>query len=162
MSDLWRRCLERLEGELSAEDVQTWLMPLQAREDASGLHLFAPNPYSLDTVRDEYLKQIQTISEHLLGHPVPVSLEVGSSALKPTPQRPVASSPAAAPPRPAREATPEAPHVHNLDPHYTFDTFVEGKSNQLGKAAAMQVAMNPGGPTTRCCCMAARGWARRT
>src|ERR1700742_605767 len=67
MSDLWRRCLERLEGELSAEDVQTWLMPLQAREDASGLHLYAPNPYSLDTVRDEYLKQIQTISEHLLG-----------------------------------------------------------------------------------------------
>lgn len=144
MSDLWRRCLERLEGELSAEDVQTWLMPLQAREDASGLHLYAPNPYSLDTVRDEYLNQIQTIAEHLLGHPVPVRLEVGSSGGRPAPQRPVASSPAAAPPRPAREAPPEAPHVHNLDPHYTFDTFVEGKSNQLGKAAAMQVAMNPG------------------
>ena len=38
----------------------------------------------------------------------------------------------------------EPAHVHNLDPHYTFETFVEGKSNQLGKAAAMQVAMNPG------------------
>ena len=55
MSDLWRRCLERLEGELSAEDVHTWLMPLQAREDVFGLHLYAPNPYSLDTVREQFL-----------------------------------------------------------------------------------------------------------
>src|SRR4051812_20151198 len=55
MSDLWRRCLERLEGELTAEDVHTWLMPLQAREDANALYLYSPNPYSLDTVREEYL-----------------------------------------------------------------------------------------------------------
>ena len=43
MSDLWRRCLERLEGDLSAEDLHTWLMPLQARDDPAGLQLFAPN-----------------------------------------------------------------------------------------------------------------------
>ena len=55
MSDLWRRCLERLEGELNAEDLHTWLMPLQARDDTHGLQLFAPNPYTLDTVRERYL-----------------------------------------------------------------------------------------------------------
>src|SRR5512142_1027574 len=77
MSDLWRRCLERLEGELSAEDVHTWLMPLQAREDATGLYLYAPNPYSLDTVREQYLGKIASIVEHLTGRALPVRLEVG-------------------------------------------------------------------------------------
>ena len=148
MSDLWRRCLERLEGELTAEEVHTWLMPLQAREDASGLHLYAPNPYSLDTIRDQYLDKIQTIAGHLIGHPVTVRLEVGSSGGRPVPVRVSSATPSPSPSHQpasrAPEAVPEPPHVHNLDLHYTFETFVEGKSNQLGKAAAMQVAMNPG------------------
>jgi chromosomal replication initiator protein len=145
MSDLWRRCLERLEGELSAEDVHTWLMPLQPREDPTGLFLYAPNPYSLDTVREQYLVKIQSIVEHLTGRALPVRLEVGSSGGRPAPLRPASATHVSTPASPrAQEAAPEPPHVHNLDPHYTFETFVEGKSNQLGKAAAMQVAMNPG------------------
>jgi len=148
MSDLWRRCLERLEGELTAEDVHTWLMPLQPREDANALYLYSPNPYSLDTVREQYLASIQAIVEHLAGRPMAVRLEVGSSGGRPMPARTVVPGSGAAPAPASRHAAPEAApepvHVHNLDPHYTFDTFVEGKSNQLGKAAAMQVAMNPG------------------
>jgi chromosomal replication initiator protein len=153
MSDLWRRCLERLDGELSPEDVHTWLMPLQAREDGTGLYLYAPNPYSLEAVRSQFLGKIETIITHLAGHPLPVRLEVGSHGGRPAPARPASSvaasmrAPAASSAgqasRPA-DAAPEPPHQHNLDPHYTFETFVEGKSNQLGKAAAMQVAMNPG------------------
>ena len=38
-----------------------------------------------------------------------------------------------------------AGHRSNINPTYQFDNFVEGKSNQLGKAAALQVAENPGG-----------------
>jgi chromosomal replication initiator protein len=140
MSDLWRRCLERLEGELSAEDLHTWLMPLQARDDADGLQLFAPNPYTLDAVRERYLVRIEAVLTLLTGHRMSVRLEVGSSAIATNGQRPSAG--------PGRAAVAvEAPTVsftHNLDPHYTFETFVEGKSNQLGKAAAMQVAQNPG------------------
>jgi chromosomal replication initiator protein len=140
MSDLWRRCLERLEGELSAEDLHTWLMPLQARDDVDGLQLFAPNPYTLEAVRDRYLGKIETVLTLLTGHALSVRLEVGSSA--------VAATNGHRPPAPARAVTtpePAAPNfTHNLDPHYTFETFVEGKSNQLGKAAAMQVAQNPG------------------
>ena len=139
MSDLWRRCLERLEGDLSAEDLHTWLMPLQARDDANGLQLFAPNSYTLDTVRGRYLKQIEAVLLQLGGKPCPVRLEVGSSAV-----RPASSAKASAAPRAAATAAPVPAFTHNLDPHYTFETFVEGKSNQLGKAAAMQVATNPG------------------
>ena len=137
MSDLWRRCLERLEGELSAEDLHTWLMPLQAREDETGLQLYAPNSYTLDTVRERYLERIETVLGQLTGQALSVRLDVGSSA------RPLPAKPAATTRAPAAPAA-SAPFVHNLDPHYTFETFVEGKSNQLGKAAAMQVAQNPG------------------
>jgi chromosomal replication initiator protein len=137
MSDLWRRCLAHLESELGAEELHTWLMPLQAREEGSALILYAPNPYTLDTVRNRYLARIGTLLEQLDGHAHELRLEVGSSAKRP--------GKAAATPRPsAAGEAPAASHVHNLDAHYTFDTFVEGKSNQLGKAAAMQVAMNPG------------------
>jgi chromosomal replication initiator protein len=139
MSDLWRRCLERLEGELSAEDLHTWLMPLQARDDADGLQLYAPNPYTLDAVRDRYLARIEAVLTLLNGRSMPVRLEVGSNAAVVSPTRPASS------PRPTAVAEPVAASFnHNLDPHYTFETFVEGKSNQLGKAAAMQVAQNPG------------------
>ncbi|GLQ45235.1 chromosomal replication initiator protein DnaA [Dyella lipolytica] len=139
MSDLWRRCLERLEGELSAEDLHTWLMPLQARDDADGLQLYAPNPYTLDAVRDRYLTRIEAVLTLLNGHSLPVRLEVGSSAIATSNAR------TPSPSRPATVVEPVAASFnHNLDPHYTFETFVEGKSNQLGKAAAMQVAQNPG------------------
>ena len=77
MSDLWRRCLERLESELGAEELHTWLMPLQARDDTLGLQLFAPNPYTLDTVRDRYLGLIESILLQLTGHALRVQLEVG-------------------------------------------------------------------------------------
>jgi chromosomal replication initiator protein len=138
MSDLWRRCLERLESELSAEELHTWLMPLQAREDDAGVQLFAPNPYTLETVRERFLARIEVVLGQLAGRDCPVRLEIGSSA--PRAPRPGSAAKAAA----IEAAAPAPVFPHNLDPHYTFETFVEGKSNQLGKAAAMQVAMNPG------------------
>lgn len=141
MSDLWRRCLERLEGELSAEDLHTWLMPLQARDDADGLQLYAPNSYTLDAVRDRYLARIEAMLGLLSGHGMTVRLEVGSSSGANGGHRPV--TPVVNKPSVVAESAPVNFH-HNLDPHYTFETFVEGKSNQLGKAAAMQVAQNPG------------------
>jgi chromosomal replication initiator protein len=74
----------------------------------------------------------------LAGRDCPVRIEVGSSS--PRPARPSAAHK----PATVETAAPAPVFPHNLDPHYTFETFVEGKSNQLGKAAAMQVAMNPG------------------
>ena len=141
MSDLWRRCLERLEGELTAEDLHTWLLPLQAREDAGGLQLFAPNSYTLDAVRDRYLTHIESALLLLTGQNLVVRLEVGSSSS--TAAAPATRSTNGLRGNVVAEAA-SAGFSHNLDPHYTFETFVEGKSNQLGKAAAMQVAQNPG------------------
>jgi chromosomal replication initiator protein len=136
MNDLWRRCLARLEAEFSAEDVQTYLAPLQARESDAGLTLWAPNAYTLEIVRETYLPQLKRVLDHLAGHSVAVNLQVGaaSNGSERNGERQPRSM------KPGVRRVPEA----NLDPHYTFESFVEGKSNQLGKAAAMQVAQNPG------------------
>ena len=128
--------------------MHTWLRPLQVRSDSETLRLLAPNAYTLEMVRGQYLERIAAVLKALAGHDVPVRLEVG------TLQRAIneaASAPAAGPApsgnghaaRPA-EARGNDGLEHNLDPAYTFDSFVEGKPNQLGKAAATQVAMNPG------------------
>jgi chromosomal replication initiator protein len=138
MSELWRRCLARLEAEFSAEDVHTYLTPLQARESDAGLTLWAPNGYTLEIVRARYLPQVKHVLDHLTGHDVPVSLQVGAAngSSERNGERPSSRTAKAGPEKRAVGA--------NLDPHYTFENFVEGKSNQLGKAAAMQVAQNPG------------------
>jgi chromosomal replication initiator protein len=134
--DAWPRCLERLEAELPVEEVQTWLKPLQARLRDDGLVLYAPNAFVRDAVQSRYLLRISELLGHYAGNGT-VSLEVGS-----------VSRPAAAAPSPtqalAAARAPAAEFAGNLDNHYTFDNFVEGRSNQLGRAAAWQAAQKPG------------------
>lgn len=141
MSELWQRCLARLQAELTAEDVQTWLAPLQASETDAGLRLLAPNAYTVDAVRERYLDTIVVVLEHLAGYAVEVRVEVGTlGARRPpagTPATPTVSASAS-----RRQSVADT--SSSIDPNYTFENFVEGKSNQLGKAAALQVAMNPG------------------
>src|SRR5688500_13258890 len=142
MDAAWPRCLERLEAELPADEVHTWLRPLQAEAHADGLTLYAPNAFVVDRVRDHYLARIRELMTHFSGAPAPVTLAVGSTR-RPDPA-PAAASPMAT--VPARVVRPPLPveYAGNLDGHYTFDNFVEGRSNQLGRAAALQVAQNPG------------------
>ena len=134
--DAWPRCLERLEAEFPAEDVHTWLKPLQASRRDGATVLYAPNAFVVEHVRERYLDRIRELLGHFAGND-DVSLEVGSL---PRPAAPVAAAPSARP----TAALPSEPFVGNLDSHYTFDNFVEGRSNQLGRAAAWQAALKPG------------------
>ncbi len=134
--DAWPRCLEHLEAELPLEEVQTWLKPLQARLRDDGLVLYAPNAFVRDAVQSRYLPRISELLGHYAGNGA-VSLEVGSVS------RPTLAQPS---PTQALAATraPAAEFAGNLDNHYSFDNFVEGRSNQLGRAAAWQAAQKPG------------------
>ncbi len=133
--DAWPRCLQRLEAELPAEDVHTWLKPLQATQRDDALVLYAPNAFVVEQVRDRYLDRIRELLAHFSGSE-DVSLEIGALKRVPTAQ-PFASA------APALTRSGE-PFHGNLDSHYTFDNFVEGRSNQLGRAAALQAAQKPG------------------
>ena len=132
--DAWPRCLERLEAEFPAEDVHTWLKPLQAGLRDDGLVLYAPNAFVMDEVRARYLARIRELLAYFAGSDE-VSLEIG--ALRRTSVTPA--------PTPVAVRTPPLEAFQgNLDTHYTFDNFVEGRSNQLGRAAAWQAAQKPG------------------
>lgn len=139
-STLWNRCIRDLQAELPEQDFNTWIRPLQAVEDTSGLRLLAPNRFVVDRLQAHYLKRILEIVAGA-GEPTEVVLEVGSRHVAtPAPTR-----------RPAPAATgtgaavaPAMPLESRLSPTFTFDAFVEGKSNQLARAAASQVGENPG------------------
>jgi len=136
--EAWSLCLERLEAEFPAEDVHTWLKPLQAEERADGVVLYAPNAFIVEQVRDRYLPRIRELARHFAD--ASVTLEIGSRPRAAEPAAITAAGGAAAPRMPA----PAEPFNGNLDPHYTFENFVEGRSNQLGRAAAWQAAQRPG------------------
>ena len=137
-SPLWSKCLERLESELPAQQFNTWIRPLHAISEAHDLQLLAPNRFVRDWVRDKYIERIVAVLDTVLQNGTPnVSISIGSS------------QPQAAPLPTNRTATrPSAPkgtaHATGLKADFNFDTFVEGKSNQLARAASLQVAENPG------------------
>lgn len=138
MNTLWERCLARLEDEYSEQDILTWLRPLQVQEGEGLLRLLAPNGFVLDVVRERFQERIESIAAHLSNTPLEVRFEVGSLARATPEVRAIKNG--GAPVATASAGSFES----NLDEHYTFSNFVEGKSNQLGRAAAYQVAMNPG------------------
>jgi chromosomal replication initiator protein len=142
---LWNRCLRVLESELPAQQFNMWVRPLQAIERDGELKLLAPNRYVIEWVGDHSLPRIkELVREFADGAALKVVLDVGS---RPGAQGPAAigangETPGAPSPKPRRAA----PMVlgNRINPDFTFDSFVEGKSNQLAKAAAIQVSGNPG------------------
>lgn len=148
---LWGQCLQLLEQELSDQQLNTWIRPLQVVEETDVLRLLAPNRFVLDWVKQHFLEQITRITEQLTGdRPIRLSLEIGSQD-KSRPATPVSAAiqnkkPSYTPDSgfaPSRDLCEIVDH--NLNLGFTFDNFVEGKSNQLARAASMQVAENPGG-----------------
>ncbi len=121
------------------QQFNTWIRPLQAVEDDAVLRLLAPNRFVIDWLRQHHLERIlELVNEN--ERSVEVLLEVGSRS---------AAAPAAITGEKRPVATPikaagRAPVVSRLNPQFTFDSFVEGKSNQLARAAASQVGENPG------------------
>jgi chromosomal replication initiator protein len=143
-STLWTLCLAVLEDELPEQQFNTWIRPLQAVEEPGRLRLMAPNRFVVEWVNGKLSARLNEIlREASPGDAVTFTVEVGSRPSALAVASPAASEPpAGAPGRPARKA--EAVVGLRLNPDSTFDAFVEGKSNHFAKAAALQVAENPG------------------
>ena len=143
---LWNRCLRVLESELPEQQFNTWVRPLQAIERDGQLKLLAPNRYVIEWLGQNSLPRIKELIRAFAEDPAPeVVLDVGTRAGAAPPVVVVNGGHAAANGSTAR-AKRLAPSVLGgpINSSFTFDSFVEGKSNQLAKAAAIQVAGNPG------------------
>lgn len=146
-SSLWQHCLNHLEGELDLQEFNTYIRPLQAIQQDSSLQLYAPNQFVVDWVQDCAGSRINALLSHYSdGRIEKAILQVGSC--NPQPQV-YHQAPDLAPENnlpfgsKVNHQIPELPESR-LNKNYTFDNFVEGKSNQLPRAASYQVAENPG------------------
>jgi chromosomal replication initiator protein len=143
---VWQRCLKQLETELTSQQYNTWIRPLHVVENLNKLELFAPNRFVLDWIRDKYSVRIESLLKEISpDQPILISFAVGAEATlgaeklehsKPELTTPVRS----AVERPVRSSK----MVSRLKSDFTFTNFVEGKSNQLARAASLQIAENPG------------------
>ncbi|QIM64701.1 chromosomal replication initiation protein DnaA [Frederiksenia canicola] len=137
MSSLWSDCLSHLQTKVSPADYSTWLRPLQASSTSSELVLYAQNQFVANWVKDKFMAEIVGLARFLgKNDDLNVTIQVGN--------------------KPVEEAVPTAQTTAKSQPeittnirtgiteNLTFDNFVQGKSNQLAKAVAQQVAANPG------------------
>jgi len=129
--NIWHLCLQHLERELPAEDINTFIRPLEVINSKNRTRLVAPNSYVRDHISTHYLERIRDIFEHLGQPRVSVSIEDGMPAETTAINNQV-------------QSTPSNRQTTGLDRRYRFDNFVLGKSNELGYAAASQIAQKPG------------------
>ena len=133
-SSLWDQCKRELKAELPERQFNTWIGPLQPIEDERELRLLAPNKYVVDFLKSHYLEKIQLLVT-AAGTPLDVVVEVGSLHSQQEDAQAVA---------PSSLVRDRGGIESRLNTLFTFDSFVEGRSNQLAKAAALQVAENAG------------------
>lgn len=142
MDSFWDLCQERFRANLTQQQFSTWIKPL-VFEDAGGeVRILAPNHFVMDWVREKFAEHIDGWAQEFYARPVSITYALGK---KPNaPRTHTAPSAAAAPaPLPASVAAP-AQMGMRINPGFTFDNFVSGRANQLARAAALQIADNPG------------------
>ena len=149
MSKVWDRCRAVLEDELTPQQFNTWIRPLAATELTGGMELRAPNKFVLDWVRDRYWPRIEELVRQYTGEPDALAtIAVGSADTQVTPEMPAAAgvseAPVAQPEGPNGRQKGKARPPGGVRRDFTFENYVEGKSNQLARAASIQVAENPG------------------
>lgn len=154
MNEFWQSCLDKLEQEVPHQQLNAWIRPIVPfdYEEGSGVvRLGLPNRFKLDWVRRNYQDKLQSMAAEWFDQPVEVILELASSVTSSqpltTPQslpvsRNMASNTTVQ--SPATASVQNSDNRSRLNRELTFDTFVTGKANQLARAAAQQVAENPG------------------
>jgi chromosomal replication initiator protein len=134
-SDLWTQAVERLRAEIGEENVELWLKPAQALSLEEGvLTLRVPNKFFSDGIKERYQKRLLAVFRELSGIDVGLDFRVERDITRVLP-----------PSDPVPEASAQSDFaLSELNPRYTFETFVIGESNRLARATAESIAKSPG------------------
>ncbi|MES3023084.1 MAG: chromosomal replication initiator protein DnaA [Pseudomonadota bacterium] len=161
MDNFWQTCSAQLELELTPQQFSAWIKPLIALDYEDGkLRIAAPNRFKLDWVKSQFASRITVLASQYWEAPTEVQFVLdprNNLPKKPAAVQgaPTASGVASDPRNGSADAAPGAPELFNIgnsprreqsrvNTELTFDSFVTGKANQLARAAAIQVANNPG------------------
>ena len=161
MNNFWAACLGRFEKELSPQQFNTWIKPLHYKMEEQSLTLFAPNRFVQQWVKDKFLSRVIELSKEELSYPISIDVVLldgkhddniksiaaligdGSSPSAQKIKKPVTA-------KENEKSEPAAAKKHKisdhsgLNPAFNFSNLVTGKANQLARAAALQIAENPG------------------
>jgi chromosomal replication initiator protein len=145
MHEFWTHCLGHFQTKLNAQQVNTWIRPLSISGEANQIKIAAPNRFVAQWVKDRFLPDIEYLAQTYFDKPITFLVVVDSKAkTESTAVEPVIPSLASQPQETSPTNQKPALGDSRLNPHFTFDTFVRGKANDLARAAALQVAENPG------------------
>lgn len=129
-STLWNSCIEQLSVLLDEQDIKMWLKPLEAVSEGDKLTLYAPNKFVFDEVQKNFLQTIELVAK---------KLEPGCSlSIKIGVPKTLFDQPKSSPKNTVKVTA-------KLNPEFTFDSFVEGESNQIAAKSASGVAKKPDG-----------------
>ncbi len=137
MDSLWLSLVSELKKDLPAQQYDTWIKPLRAERDGNQLRVLAPNHHVLRWIRANLLAKIESRAERAAGGGLRVDLVLDDKPALEAEMVVPEPVPVAPAEKPSREES-------RLNPSFTFTNFVNGKANQIARAAAIQVAENPG------------------
>lgn len=138
---MWNSCLLELQQRLGSQEFNTWIRPLQNIKAKDGcVTLLAPNRFVLDWVNEKYYRDILSVLASQSGKQPTLSIKLGTNqAENPGNRRVRKNSPDTATKQFAAGIAVNS-ESSRLDTKLSFDNFIEGKSNQLCRAAALQIS----------------------
>lgn len=145
-TSLWEQCLVKLgsDDEIPAKQYKNWIEPLHVEHSGNILTLLAPNKFVMDYINDHFLPKItNALSQISTNTPPVIKLQIGSKLSPDDAKKNNVTSQFTRPKVNFGKTSPTSIQS-NINSDFTFDNFVEGKSNQLARAASLQVAENPG------------------
>jgi chromosomal replication initiator protein len=153
MDNFWQTCSAQLEQELTPQQYSAWIKPLTPLDYEDGrLRIAAPNRFKLDWVKAQFASRITTLAAQYWESTVEVlfvldpRLNAKKPSMMPTSNSTETNGQLAIPERVLEVPVDNTPRrdLSRINTALTFDSFVTGKANQLARAAAIQVANNPG------------------
>ncbi len=155
MEKFWSTCLSRFEQELSTQQFNTWIKPLQMEIGENSLRILAPNKFVQQWVKERFLSKIETIAIELLPQTMSIELSICEKIAVKKPINTHSNKNISTPENHFIDITKNSPiksnanrrtneRISGLNPSFNFNNYVTGRANQLARAAAIQVAENPG------------------
>ena len=126
----WEDCLKDLKNELSPKEYNTWIKPLQYEESENDIKVLAPNSFVFDILLEKYAGLVTKVIKNYFDEGFEISFEIGSNRITDSSNKV------------KRDRSPQFRKSGLQD--FTFESFVGGKSNQIARAAAIQVSESPG------------------
>ncbi len=126
---MWEHCLKRLEAEIPKNEILLWIRPLEISIESNHISLLASNDVVLEKIKTLYLKSITAAIKEIFGKEYTSSIKIH----KPFIPEVTAQTP----------TSPPKKIPSNIDHRFVFDNFIEGRSNTIALAAALQTAQTP-------------------